>query len=366
MSNHSFHTYLDLDVYNNDTSANSRAPELSFNETRTHPILEGDSSDYFVTIARFRLQTGSSLPVFIPTIATGQDDINKTVYVISYKNVNTGDIKQLNITYVPSNLNTPLPSSPFNGQDPKSRYYYVKYYQDFINMVNKTLKQLWTATIYPPFIEFSPDTFQFIFNIPANEFLTVGTLELYFNTRLFNLFSGLPFIFVGYDGELNYKVNVAGSSQNTRQILAADGITKIPFIQIFSEVSSIDAWNPVASIVFTSNTLPIVPSQTSPAKLYNSSSNGLSSSGVANITNIISDFEIPISASNQYRSEITYVPQGEYRLIDMYSNQDIFKLDLNVYWKNKLGDLIPLLLEPGCSASVKILFRSKRFYLGFN
>jgi hypothetical protein len=64
---------------------------------------------------------------------------------------------------------------------------------------------------------------------------------------------------VGYDGDLNYKVNVAGSSQNTRQILAADGITKIPFIQIFSEVSSIDAWNPVASIVFTSNTLPIVP-----------------------------------------------------------------------------------------------------------
>ena len=100
-------------------------------------------------------------------------------------------------------------------------------------MVNKTLKQLWTATLYPPYIEFSPDTFQFIFNIPANEFLTVGTLELYFNTRLFNLFSGLPFIFVGYDGDLNYKVNVAGSSQNTRQILAAYGITKIPFIHSF-------------------------------------------------------------------------------------------------------------------------------------
>ena len=140
------------------------------------------------------------------------------------------------ITYVPSNLNTPLPDSPFNGQDPKTRYYYVKYYQDFINMVNKTLKQLWTATLYPPYIEFSPDTFQFIFNIPANEFLIANTLELYFNTRLFNLFSGLPFIFVGYDGELNYKVNVAGSSQNTRQILAADGITKIPFIQIFFSI----------------------------------------------------------------------------------------------------------------------------------
>ena len=143
-------------------------------------------------------------------------------------------------------------------------------------------------------------------------------------------------------------------------------LQKFHLIKFFSEVCSIDAWNPVASIVFTSNTLPIIPSQTSPAKLYNSSSNGLSSSGVANITSILSDFEIPISSTNQYRSEISYIPQGEYRLIDMYSNQDIFKIDLNVYWKDKLGNLIPLLLEPGCSASVKILFRSKRFNIGFN
>ena len=143
-------------------------------------------------------------------------------------------------------------------------------------------------------------------------------------------------------------------------------LQKFHLFKFFSEVCSIDAWNPVASIVFTSNTLPIIPSQTSPAKLYNSSSNGLSSSGVASITSILSDFEIPISSTNQYRSEISYIPQGEYRLIDMYYNQDIFKIDLNLYLKDKLGNLIPLLLEPGCSASVKILFRSKRFNLGFN
>ena len=100
--------------------------------------------------------------------------------------------------------------------------------------------------------------------------------------------------------------------------LGIDGATKINFIQVFSEVSSIDAWNPVNSIVFTSNTLPIVPSQTSPAKLYNSNTNGLTSSGLANITNILSDFEIPVSATNQYISEMSYVPQGEYKLIDMF------------------------------------------------
>ena len=118
-------------------------------------------------------------------------------------------MQPLNVTYVPSNLNAPLPSSPFNGQDMQSKYYYVKYYQDFINIVNTTLKALWElavdagSTAYSPFIEFSPDTCQFIFNVPTNKFVTAPSVELYFNTRLFNLFSGVPFIFTGYDGELN-------------------------------------------------------------------------------------------------------------------------------------------------------------------
>ena len=49
MASRTFHQYLDLDVFNDDADANTRPPQLSFEETRTHPILEGDSSDYFVT-----------------------------------------------------------------------------------------------------------------------------------------------------------------------------------------------------------------------------------------------------------------------------------------------------------------------------
>lgn len=58
-----------------------------FSEARTRPILEGDSSDDFVAIASFILQTGSSLPVFIPAIATNQDDSNHTAYVLRDKNL---------------------------------------------------------------------------------------------------------------------------------------------------------------------------------------------------------------------------------------------------------------------------------------
>ena len=59
-------------------------------------------------------------------------------------------------------------------------------------------------------------------------------------------------------------------------------------------------------------------------------------SGVPNISSILSDFEIPITATNQYRPEINYSPPGEYRLIDLYNNSDLYKIDLNVFWNDKI------------------------------
>ena len=122
--------------------------------------------------------------------------------------------------------------------------------------------------------------------------------------------------------------------------------------------------NPIASVVFTSTTLPIHPTLSSAPKIYNSVGSGLQGAGSTNLTNIPSDFEFPISSTNQYRPEINYVPQGEYRLIDMYTNRNLSKIDLNVYWRDRYGNLKPMRLLPGCSASVKILFRHKHFYLG--
>ena len=183
------------------------------------------------------------------------------------------------------------------------------------------------------------------------------------------LFTGLPSYFMQYDGDLNYTINNDGSSNNTRTINVNYQGTNTPFtfIQVFQEVSSIGLWNPVRSIVFTSNTLPIYPTQTSPPQLYNSTSNGMIGSGAPNISNILSDFEIPITSTNQYRPEINYTPPGEYRLIDLFNNNNsLNKIDLNVWWKDKYNNLVPFLLQPGCSANIKLLFRHKAFYLGYD
>ena len=79
------HVCVDLDVINNDLTSDISAPALRFQETRTSPYIEGDSADYLCSIIRFSIQTGSSLPVFIPRIEFGQQNVNKTVYAITFK-----------------------------------------------------------------------------------------------------------------------------------------------------------------------------------------------------------------------------------------------------------------------------------------
>ena len=120
------------------------------------------------------------------------------------------------------------------------------------------------------------------------------------------------------------------------------------------------------AIVFTSSSLPIHSALSSTPKVISAGQFSITGSGVPNLANFLTDFQIAVSPTNQHRPEISYTPQGEYRLIDMYSNRNLSRVDLQVYWRDKQGNLHPLPPYLGCSASVKLLFRHKGFYLGMD
>ena len=217
-----------------------------------------------------------------------------------------------------------------------------------------------------PFMQFDTSTYKCVINSDLNWFNSSnsGAGSIFFNTRLHELFTGFPFQFNGYNsGNLNYYIPTTNVGYSNT--LTVNGTTKQQFLQAYQEISTTGLWDPVSSIVFTSTTLPIHPTLTSPPRVYSSSSNGMVGSGTTNLSNTLTDFEIAVDSTNSYRPEISYAPPGEYRLIDMYSNNNLYKIDLNVFWKDKYGNLTPMKLMPGCSASVKILFRHKGFYLGY-
>ena len=394
------HVYLDLNVRNDDMDTVSSPPPLNFDETRLHPFLNGDASDYFCTIARFTLDTSNSIPVFIPEMDTSQTNPNNTIYSISFLRVvdtsgnpiNAPETSPVNlitarVIYEPSDKTISPPSFPDKVYDPSSMYYHVHSYQRFVDMINTTFQTLFNNIVQiggdhysPPFMEWDNNSYTASIHVdpwyfdttPSNQFLGSSGFsgsnvkyEMYFNTRLYQLFNTLPATFKNATGNLNYRMDIFAKPNNTTRLPVNDANgNQLYLIQMSQEISTISNMSPLDSIVFTSTSLPIHASLSSSPKIISSTNRTTSGNGLPNITNVLTDFQIALSAANHYKPVISYVPQGEYRLVDMYGNKDLTRIDLQVFWKDKKGVLHPMLLYPGCSASVKFLFRLKRFYLG--
>jgi len=381
MSLNPYHVYMDLDVINNDYTS-ATAPQLRFEETRNNPYLDGDAFDYFCCILRFTIQTGNSLPVFIPRVQVGQSDRNLTIYKITISK-SFGDTNPITVSgsaylrYWPEDETAPLAEPPTTAQDTRGSYYHVYNYQHFIRIVNEAFDAAvadmrskvvsnwllpWSTTAVPH-LEWDNT------NCTTTLYSESNT-TIKFNSRLYELFVGLPAHRISEQGEETYRLRTTKvDGLNTTKIKSAKVYTQsqtttvdTTFITTGQEISSIAIWNPIASIVFSSGSLPVLPTHTSVPKDIGTSSNNLVGGGNnSNLTTILSDFSIAVSPTNQYRPIIDYAPSSEYRLMDMNSSMNLNRIDIVVYWKDHFGILHPVRLRPGCSAHAKILFRRKDF-----
>ena len=412
--NDPYRIYMDLDVLNNDYSSATK-PQLRFEETRNTPFLPGDSADYFCSIVRFNIQTGNTLPVFIPRILSGQNDPNLTVYTVTIQDsvLDNGTLRYFTgtsiIRHEPEDLTAPIPPSPMNGQDLSTNYYYVYNYQHFVNLVNKALaaayKQCTDAILaysggtqtgdswwghdtlkkaVAPYMVFDVDTNRVTLHADTELFdmtqshlfgsVVEGTdgspMKIFMSDRLYELFSGLPSRRTFESGNLAYRLNVVDRYFNkvTQKVTYTPSGSTGPVVvdrtvlMLNQEMTSIALWNPVASIVFSTSLLPIIQTQTTtPKDIGSQSSNLISGGNNSNLLPILSDFSIAVDGGNQYRPMIEYNPGAEYRLLDMNSTANLSRLDIIVYWKDRFGGLHPIQLQPGCAASVKIMFRRRDF-----
>ena len=368
-----YHQYLDLDFLNNDFSSGAAPRRLEFGETRNTPFLDGDSSNYFCSIVRFSIQTGSGLPVFIPRIEDPTVDKHITIYKITLT-YSTFQVT-VPVIYTPGEAATNLLTAgkPVD-QSIGSDYYYVKDYRDFIEMVNTAFKTAFTtltsrgppvSASFQPFLDFDPITYKVILHTESlwfNPAVTANPVKIYFNSRLHELFVGLRSTFLTNTGDMNYRMDVKDPYNINQKIVTFPNGTKYTFTQTYQTLSSISLWNPVASIVFCTTMLPIVPNQTSKANIVSNQTNDSNSGGNNSVvSNIISDFEISVEANNQYRGTVLYAPSAEYRLVDMFPGTDLNKVNIQVFWKDQFSNLNPLYVTPGCSAHLKLLFRRKDY-----
>jgi len=222
-------------------------------------------------------------------------------------------------------------------------------------------------------------------------------VKMYFNSPLFQLFSSFNAIFLGQNNNLtttaagqgyyqnpsgynsivvpsgttltglNYEIVILGQG-GTSQILTPTIYpvtypdtplttnTQNLFIQTFQEFSTTINWTPVESIVFVSNTLPIVSNQLASPLIFNENQIITGEGNNAKFAQIITDI---VSNQQSYKPNVLYVPTAEYRMVGMSGNRPLTNVDISVFWRNRLGQLIPLNLLSGGTCSVKFLFRKK-------
>jgi len=370
--------YYDIVITNLQT-VTTPPPVLYFNETRNSPFLN-NPEDYYMSIIRFTLDT-PTLPIFIPEIQPNQSNINLTIYsvTLSWTSPTTGTTytQPTYITFQTQDNSAPIPLAPSVNlnklQDNSQGYYSIYTFQYWIYLVNQGFTTCFNdlstqvvaageslPTPNAPIMTFDTNNQIAILNcdVAGYDYTSSNYIKIYMNPALFQLFGSFPFT-----------VNTLSStSQNENVLIQTNtfgGANEIPFppvsptytaIQVIQEYSTIALWSPITSVVFCSNTLPIVPTQISAPSVY---LNGLSynnGGNNSNVSQIITDF---VSDSGFYKPNIVYNPTAQYRLIEMTGNRPISNLDISVFWKDRIGALQPFLLGSGVTATIKVLFTKR-------
>jgi len=379
--------YFDLLVSNfNQTTAESSV--FSFTETRSSPFLM-KPDDYKMSIVRFTIDTGT-LPVFIPSIEPNSIDLNKTIYTVSltYQPVADGVVYSsddaitgaVRVYWEAQDKNALVPSPPSlqsnKLQDNSTGYYNCYNYTWFIYLVNVALRTAFQTlsakvvgagktmpTNYAPVMNWDTTSNQAYFlldqlaydvNLPNNE-----QIFFYMNASLYSLFGSFPAIQTLYDATKGKQYQIVGSNvagTNIRYVTDTAQDISWNALQIYQEYSTIELWNPIQALVFTSQSLPIEPNQVSTPLIY-SNNQQIGYGGTNNATqNIITDL---VSESGLYKPNLVYLPTAQYRYISLMSNTPLYTIDVNIFYRLRNSQLVPFRLQSGGSVSMKVLFEKK-------
>jgi len=319
---------------------NSTEPVAArYSETRNEPLLNGRGDDYLFTIERFSVPV-SEIPIFFFKLEPGGAP-TEGIYSVTLSFGGTD--QETKLLYVPRFFNFPQ-----FAERP------VYQYQHFVDMINTALATAYTlldAAVGPfpsataaPYMTY--DSSSGLFTIHVQKAFEADGIDLWFNWDLYQFFQSFEIEFYGYNDQASgkdTKILIKDNNNNTDPL--------DPTMYLFTqEQRTLYLWYDITKIIFTSNTIPV-------QKEY---VGGLNENGDNIFLPIITDFIPEIGVNfNEQLSNLVYFPTGPYRLVDINSSSDIRKIDFQAFWQDKNRVLRPIVVQPGQSLEIKMLFLRK-------
>ena len=367
--------YYDANIVNNDKSGKS-PPALVFSDIRSTAILTNPQL-YELSVVRFHLETANSLPLWIPSIQLDQGanfDRNLTSYSFTLTYESGGmeySSGQTYVVYMQSDFSADLPNRIETVEQLHIPYYFIKSFNTVVDMFNNGLSDAFDQlknhanafnvvlpTDNSPFFEWNSEASKFILNadVIGYDSREPGCINIFCNSSLYTLMSGFQGDYYGVNANgKNYQFKIKKEIRSLNLFTVNDNYSAI---QLYQEYSSASLFTPISSIVFTSSMIPVLASNSGKPTIFNGQGNLRNSGENNHITSMITDFQSQDNNGYGFSSSLSYIPSSEYRCISMNNGSEkINNIDLNVYWMDKYSVLHSVYLYPGCSCTIKLLFR---------
>ena len=353
------HIYYNMTLRNQDTGGTRVKRPATFQDYRISPIVNNPSK-YYLSVIRWYAPT-STIPIQVVPIAPFPNtNPNLTTYSVTLS-YNGADYVQ-NVIWEPVDLSATVPnplsaSSPL--QDVSTSYYYLYSYYHLLNLINKSLAAALAALVAAnaplvglvaaPLLNYNPASS--LFSISAQktyyDLNTDTPISIYINNNLQSLLLCFDYRYFG-NGAVN------GKAWEFNMIV--DGVNDVdnPLIVLQQEVSSLAAWSSLASLVFISNSIPVIAESMPPSVAFGADT--VSGATAPSTASILTDF---LASGADTRVSLQYAANGVYRMLDLQSDRPMMSADVSIMWQDIYGNMYPLLLDSNTAATIKILFRKK-------
>tara|TARA_R110000868_G_scaffold71798_4_gene209885 strand:- start:138 stop:3137 length:3000 start_codon:yes stop_codon:yes gene_type:complete len=293
---------------------------------------------------------------------------------------NTAGNECTNLIFIPETINTNYSSLLNYPQDKEqlfsNPYFYIKYVDTFCRMFNNAIKSNFSDISgnwdHLPYIQWDSQNGKLVFNQPTSQ--PTGTIapagSLWFiavNQPLYNLLSTFRFKYFPINSGNG---SLYPESLNCRYLLDTNILFDNQsepageYVSYLQQISSVQTWTPIQSLVFKSVIMPIEPQLTGQPQNLNiiePTTNG-SVYKQQNLTKTMTDFIVPLTTGVELCNQIIdFANSGEYRLVDLLGQNGLNQLSLEVDWKDKYGVLHPLTIDAGANADLLCMLRKKSY-----
>ena len=328
----------------------------SINDTRSRAILQ-NPSEYQASIVRFEVN-GNTLPLLIPNITnpnTAGPYLTSYSVCLKYNGFTAQEYVRFS------------PSSTVPRQIRFAYYTFTEFLSDlnaaYLSAFNFLLMSTVLPVTAPPVVSYNMVTKLFSVYV-QDGYLSdaVIPMNVCMNYDLFCLFTSFEARFKGYNvAPLFDDYTLTFTSLNSNLLPAVR--TTYPLIvnsmggtvlETIQEFPSNSEWSPVSNISLQSYKIPI-ENESVPVSSKSQQNFEVSSSTLP----IFTDFVVDSTDVEFSRSQIIYLPTAEYRMVSLKGDTPFNQMDVIFYWADRKNNIYPLLLDPGYSCSIKIMFRKK-------